>query len=169
MQKIFIYFILISSTLFADDILALLQKVENNSALHMSHKQQTFLCQAYGVETIDALISRTDVNSTCKTFLNEFRQSHPKEKFYAAKKLHIKQQYSVSGVDGKCLLNLSSSHSYSEALLEVGYARIHPNLDFKDELLAYRFEKAVKRAKVKKEGFWSDENIINCFLTPKKK
>jgi hypothetical protein len=107
MSKIFVLLILVISFVYAKDIVALLKKVESNAALHMNYKQQAFLCQPYGIETIEELLNRSDVNSTCKMYLKEFRLTFPKEKSYAASFLHIQQQYSVTSIDGKCLLNLN--------------------------------------------------------------
>jgi len=169
MSKIFVVLILLISFVYAESIVALLKKVENNAALHMSYKQQPFLCQPYGIETVQELLTRTDVNSSCKTYLQEFRLSYPKEKVFAVSTLHIQQQYSVVAIEGKCLLNLSSGYSYSEVLIEKGYARLLPSYTFNDDLIDYRFKRAVKRAKIEKAGIWSDINVRNCFLLPPKK
>jgi hypothetical protein len=167
MSKIFTLLILMTISIHADDILALLKGVENNSALHMNYGQQPFICRPYGVETVDELAERIDVNSSCRQYLNDFRKAHPKERYYAASLLHAQQQYSVRSIEGRCLLNLSSGHSYSEALLEEGYARVLPLLVFKDNLLDYRFKQALRRAKIRKLGIWSDLNVRNCFLLAK--
>jgi len=169
MSKIFVLLILLINFIYAQNVVALLKRVENNALLHMSYKQQPFLCQPYAVETVPELLNRTDVNSTCKNYLREFRLAYPKEKAYAASSLHIQQQYSVSSMDGKCLLHLSSGYTYSEALVEKGYARLIPSYIFEDSVIEYRFKRAVKRAKVKKAGIWSDVNVENCFLLPPKK
>jgi len=169
MKKIFVVLILLISFVYAEDIVALLKRVENNAVLHMNYKQQAFLCQPYGVETVQELLDRTDVNSSCKRYLQEFRLAYPKEKSFAASSLHIQQQYSVTAIEGKCLLNLSSGYSYSEVLIEKGYARLLPSYTFEDALIDYRFKRAVKRAKIKEAGIWSDINVRNCFLLPPKK
>lgn len=145
----------------AQSLVSLLKSIENNHTLHMSYRQQAFVCTPYGIETVSELLLRTDLNSSCFQYIRDFRESNPQEKFFAATTLHIEQQYSVEAVETLCLLHLSSGHSYSEALLEKGYALISPQL--KDTELLYRFEKAQLRAKIKKEGIWSDEKIRGCF------
>ena len=166
MPKLFLVFIMLSISLYAQGALSLLKKVENNSALHMSYKQQDFVCKPYGVETVEELLERSDVNSSCKYFLNEFRKEHPKEKVFAASSLHQQQLYSVSGIKQRCLLHLSTGYSYSEALLERGYARVLPDYTFTDVILKYRFTRAVKRAKINRAGLWSDTKVKDCFLRP---
>ena len=168
MMRVFILILIVSSSFFAQDKLALLIKVTNNTTLHMKYQQTPFLCQPYGVETLDALANRQDVNGSCKQVLQRFRENQPKEKFYAQMLFHVQQQYTVRAVDDRCLLLLSFAHSYSEKLLEKGYARILPTLVYKDELLQYRFLQAVKRAKREKNGIWQDEDFEMCFLLPPK-
>lgn len=152
----------------AQSIVAFLKSIENNHTLHMSYQGKAFVCRPYGVDTISDLAFRTDTNSSCRGYIDDFRRVDPKERFFAAFSLHVEQQYSVEGIEDTCLLHLSSGHSYSEALLEKGYARISAFQSVEDALLNYRFKKAVKRAKNTKAGMWSDVNIRNCFLTGEK-
>ncbi len=130
----------------------------------MKYKQKAFVCKPYGIESVSELVQRTDVNSSCMQYLKEFRRADPKEKFFAALSLHVEQQYSVEGMEDSCLLHLSSGYSYSEALLENGYARIEPGQRYEDPLLRYRFKQAVESAKKNKSGIWSDVNVRHCFL-----
>jgi len=148
----------------AESIIALLKSVENNNVLHMHYKKTPFICTPYGVETVDELMLRMDSNSSCIRYLQDFRRAHPKEKFFAVSSLHVQQQYSVEGMNGECLLYLSSEHTYSEALLEKGYARRPVGQSYEDVILKHRFKDAVKRAQNTKAGIWSDINIRNCFL-----
>lgn len=157
------------SNLESKEILALLNGIENNHTLHMKHKQIPFVCKPYGIQTVSELINSTDMNSSCKKHIQEFRLANPKEKYFAKSLLHVYQQYNVEGIKGLCMLNISSGYSYSELLLEHGYARITPNQLYKDVLIKHRFDKAVKRAKKKSAGIWSDINVRNCFLNFKKK
>jgi len=168
MKAYVLLFIIFISNLFSQEIVALLKGVENNHKLHMVYKNQPFICKPYGIESISELIISVDVNSTCKRHLINFRQSHPKEKYFAQMTLHAQQQYSVEGMKSSCLIYLSSAHTLSEALIEEGYARIPFSLVYDDFLLESRFKKALKRAKLRKVGMWSDTNVINCFLVAPK-
>ncbi|MDF1882181.1 hypothetical protein JHD50_12875 [Sulfurimonas sp. MAG313] len=155
--------------LYSNEVVALLKSIENNHQLHLRYKQTPFLCKPYGVETISQLVQRTDINSSCMQYLDAFRIEHPKERFFAEMTLKLEQQYSVEGIGSLCLLFLSSEHSYSEALLEEGYAHIPMSFRYDDPILEYRFKRAIKGAKVKKVGMWSDIKVKNCFLaTPSK-
>jgi len=165
MKKLYsLLFIVFAGNLEAENVVALLHSVEDNHTLHMGYRQQRFICKPYGVETVSELILRFDVNSSCRDHLKNFRRSNPKEEFYAAASLHVQQQYSVEGIESLCLLHLSSGHTYSEALLEKGYARMPRGKIYKDVILKYRFKNAVQRAKNTKAGIWSDLNVRNCFL-----
>jgi len=161
-------FIVFVSNLFSFDMLALVRSVENNHKIHMVYMNKPFLCKPYGVESIGELMLRTDVNATCMKHLTNFRLSNPKERYFVQTRLHVQQQYSVEGRGSSCLLLLSSEYSLSEALIEEGYARIPFTLIYDDFLLEHRFLKALKRAKIKKAGIWSDENVVNCFLVAPK-
>lgn len=169
-KKIFtLLFVMFVTLLDAENLLGLLKGIENNHTLHMTYGQKPFICKPYGVETVSQLIQRTDVNSTCMKYLVEYRRAEPKEKFYAQELLYVQQQYSVEGIDGLCLLNLSSNYSYSEALLENGYGRIPLTIKYENPVLNERFKRAVQRAKNTKAGIWSDANVRECFLIEKKK
>ena len=114
-------------------------------------------------------MSATDVNSSCKKHLNNFRLSNPKEKYFVQMSLHVRQQYTIEAMGSLCLLKLSNDYSLSEALIEEGYARIPLFLKYENPLLEYKFKKALQRAKHMKSGMWSDFKVKNCFLlTPKK-
>ena len=165
----YLLFVVFTVNLYGNDIVAFLKRVENNHTLHMNARQHSFVCSPYGVETVSELMHKTDVDSSCIGHLYEFRKANPKEKYFAVSSLYIQQQYSVEGFEGKCLLKLSSGHSYSEALLENGYARIPPGMQYKDTVLKHRFKRAEQRAKKKKAGIWSDINVRNCFLIAEKK
>jgi len=169
-KKIFsLLFVVYVTLLDAETLLVLLKGIEDNHTLHMTYGQKAFVCEPYGVETVSQLIQGTDVSTTCMRYLLEFRKANPKEKFYAQEIFHVQQQYSVEGVDGKCLLNLSSNNSYSEALLENGYGRIPMTFKYENPVLHERFKRAVQRAKNTNAGIWSDTNIRECFLIEKKK
>lgn len=144
-------------------LVSLLQSVQNNYTLHMKYLQQPFVCKPYGVQTLSELIDRADANSSCQKSLSNFTKENPQEKYFAVSLLKIQQQYSVESRQGWCLLHLSSDHSYSEALLEEGYALIWPAGIQEDEVLTKRFNKAVLRAKNTKAGIWSNTDVRNCF------
>lgn len=158
--------IMLTTMMWAESIPALLKQVQNNHTLHMKYQQQGFICTPYGIETISQLVERVDVNSSCQQYLRAFRLADPKEEVFASSLLYPQQQYGVEGIESKCLLYLSHQFSYSERLLEKGYARVIPTIEYKDPILKHRFNKAIKRAKITKAGLWSDPNLRNCFLLP---
>jgi hypothetical protein len=168
MKYIFlIIFFIFTTDIYAKDVVALLKSIENNHTFHMSYKNDLFVCKPYGVETVSELALRVDANSTCKKHLNNFIKSFPNERYFAESNLYVQQQYSVEGISGRCLLKFTSGYSYSEALLQNGYARIPLSFQYKDKMLAYRFENSLKKARDDKVGLWSDTDVRNCFLTGK--
>jgi hypothetical protein len=152
------------ASLDAQEVLAILKSVQNNHTLHMNHMQQPFVCKPYGVVALSELVLKTDINSSCRQSIHMFRQENPQEKYFAISLLKIEQQYSVESISGLCMLHLSSEHSYSEALLEQGYALVSPKMKKDDKVLEQRFEKALIRAKKTKAGIWSDTAVKECFL-----
>jgi len=165
MIKIYsLLFVVFIASLDAKELVSFLKSIQNNHTLHMKYLQQPFVCKPYGVETLSELVVRTDTNSSCKQSLNAFRQDNPDEQYFAVSFLKIEQQYSVESIQGQCLLHLSSEHSYSEALLEQGYALVSSAMKKDDRVLEYRFKKALMRAKNTKAGIWSDAKVRDCFL-----
>jgi len=164
MKKMYcLFFVVFIVNLDAKALLALLKSVENNHTLHMKYLQQAFICKPYAVVTLSELVMRTDMSDSCKKSLSDFREDNPHEKYFAVSHLRIEQQYSVESINSQCLLHLSSEHSYSEALLEHGYALIRPEGIKDDSVLEQRFNKALLRAKKTKAGIWSDSDVRNCF------
>jgi hypothetical protein len=151
------------ASLDARELISLLKSVENNHTLHMKYFQKPFVCTPYGVQTLSELLQRTDLSSSCKKSLSDFREDDPHEKYFAVSLLKIEQQYSIESIQGLCLLHLSSEFSYSEALLEHGYALIPPEGIKEDNVLKQRFDKAQLRAQKTKRGIWSDADARNCF------
>lgn len=157
---LFVFFIV---SLDAKELISLLKSVQNNHTLHMKYLQQPFACKPYGVVTLSELMESRELSSSCKKSLLRFTEENPQEKYFAESLLKIEQQYSVESIQGLCLLHLSSEHSYSEALLEQGYALIWPKGIQGDKVLEQRFDKALLRAKNTKAGIWSDSDTRNCF------
>lgn len=148
----------------ANEVISILKGVQNNHTLHMKHLQQPFICRPFGVETIRQFLIRKDISTSCRQSLESFIEANPEEQYFALHVLKIEQQYSAEKFQDSCLLHLSSGHSYSEALLEHGYARIVPDLQYKNAELKYRFNRAFEGAKRSKNGIWSNAEVSKCFL-----
>lgn len=165
MKRVYaLLFLFFGLSVSAQEIVALLKQVQNNHTLHMKYQQTSFVCKPYGVQNVSEIVLKTDINSSCRKYIEAFREENPKEKFFAISSLYVEQQYSVEGIEGECLLSLSSGHSYSEALLENGYARLKPGVQYKESELKERFERAAFRAQNRKVGIWSDSDLRSCLL-----
>lgn len=165
MKKLYCLLLLVFIiTLDAQEVVSILKSVQNNHTLHMKYVQQPFICKPFGIETIRQFLQRKDISTSCRQSLVSFIEANPEEQYFALHILKIEQQYSVEKFQGSCLLHLSSGYSYSEALLEHGYARIPSNFQYNNAELEYRFNRALEGAKRSKSGVWSNANVSNCFL-----
>ncbi len=124
----------------------------NNSNTIFKHNQSSFHCYPYGIFTFDKLLNTKGLVKECKNSVNIFYRKNPQAKPFS--RVHFKnyQFYHLDKVKGNCIIYSSGTKSYSEVLLEEGYA-IYDFL-LADELWKYKFIRAQKRAQVLKKGIW---------------
>jgi hypothetical protein len=139
--------------------------------MHLFHKaQQFYICQPYGVLTVDILIrQQKKLTTSCQNALQKLMIKEPMLKYFAREKLYIGQSYHVEVLKEGCLIFSQSQRTYSEQLLKRGLAIMDPKMK-NEEYFGY-FTTAMQYAKNHKKGIWQDSQVETCILevTSKKK
>ena len=158
---ILIFYTLLSTTLYAEEpLLATLESVISNDVQKFGIGGYTFECTAYGVMTLEGLYNSSKVDSECKKSIDKLYVKNPKLKYYVDSVLKYKQQYHIEIKNQECIVYSNGQVSLSELLLKEGLA--FKNLRFKDEEFDFYFSLAQRKAKIEKNGLWSEKIFTNC-------
>lgn len=146
------------------DFNALLLEVDNNYFFHFSYNDVNFNCEAAAITTLTQFALEHNDSKTCVKAINNFFTREPKAPKMHHYVLHEDITYSITPLDKKCFVMLNGGTSWSEYLIEKGYAVLESNLDPMFMLSAHyhQLERAQKRAQYHKRGLWSDIMIKNC-------
>jgi hypothetical protein len=160
---LFPFFLLIPLLYAKEPTIMLLDHIYYND-LYMFHKaKERYLCQPYGVLSLDILIRQQEkLTTTCKTALQKLLQSQPMLLYFAKKKLLTEQSYRVELLQKGCVIFSKGGKTFSEELLENGIAIIDPTL--KDEEYFWYFTNALNNAKNRKKGIWQNTQVKTCIL-----
>ncbi len=144
---------------------ALLLSVRNDYLFHFTYENIAFYCRPAAITTIDQLFFYPKLPKVCKEVANKFLKKHPYANKQYAYKLHEEQKYFLKGYKEDCFVMLNAGTSFSEHLLEEGFAKLQNNLD--DEFLMSTHYKKLKlaqdRAEYHQKGIWEDPILSNCF------
>lgn len=152
-------------SLSAKDFTAILLKTDGDMRFHFTVNNQAFYCEPAGVTTLAKLYNKKGLSPFCKTSLVRFIQKYPYANKQYAYVLHLEQKYYIHPYEKSCFIMLNSGISFSEHLLENGFARLEKsfNASFSGSALHQKLQMAEKRARYHKRGVWSDETVSNCF------
>ena len=149
--------------IYADSIqLAELREVSSNDTQRFSIGMSRFICQPYGVVTVEAMLQNKNMTPVCKQKIENYFLINPKQKYFAELSLHVRQNYHIEFKDSKCLVYAFGEKTLSEALIEKGVAIKKQN--FNDDEFKFLFEKAQQKAKKSHQGIWSDIALQTCIL-----
>ena len=164
MLKYFLTFY-ISFSFVNADITALLLHAKSDYLFHFSHKDVAFYCRPAAVTTIDQLLFRKDIQPVCKNKAENFIKKYPFSNKQYAYKLHIEQKYLLLGYKKDCFVMLNAGRSFSEHLLEEGFAKLQNKLgdSFLNSTLYKKLKRSQDRAEYHKRGIWEDPILANCF------
>lgn len=162
MKSLTILFLIIPSfTLEAkENLIAQLINIKNNSSLNYQKTEFTFLCEPYGLLSVDQVLSDEKSNNHCKNSVKKFYQNHLELEYLAYEYLKVKQFYHLKFKNKQCLIYAQGLKTYSEILLQEGLALLSKG--FKDEEFLYEFQKAQEGAKLNKKGIYSDKEVLDC-------
>ena len=144
---------------------ALLLSARSDYLFHFSYNDIAFYCRPAAVTTIDQLLFFPKLPKVCKEQSHKFIRKYPYANKQYAYKLHEEQKYYLLGLKEDCFVMLNAGVSFSEHLLEEGFAKLQTKLDdeFLNSTLYKKLKKAQDRAEYHKKGVWEDAVLSNCF------
>ena len=147
------------------NISVILLHTKSDYLFHFSHKNIAFYCRPAAVTTIDQLLLKQELQPVCKDKAQKFIQKYPFSNKQYAYKLHIQQKYFLLGLKKDCFIMLDAGTSFSEHLLEEGFAKLQNGLGdkFLNSTLYKKLKRSQDRAEYHKRGIWEDPILANCF------
>ena len=132
---------------------------------HFSHNNIAFYCRPAAIHTVEQILFFPKLPKVCKERVDKFLRKHPYANKQYAYKLHREQKYFLTGFKEDCFIMLNAGVSFSEHLLEEGFAKLQNNLDdtFLSSTMYKRLKKAQDRAEYHQRGIWEDDILPNCF------
>jgi hypothetical protein len=159
-----LFFIVISFTsIEAWEVQARLESVLSNSdqIFYLRNRDSFYLCQPYGVITLEDIYRNSKENSVCRDVLEKFYMQHADKKYFTLNHLKLQQYYMVNIYkDGRCIIHSDGMVSLSQKLLQKGLAMIQPN--FHNKEYEYLFQKAQNNAIMGKKGLWNSTINHDC-------
>ncbi len=143
-----------------EDTLAILTNVTSNGVQKFNIGNSTFLCDAYGVLTLEKLYENSNIDSKCQDTIKNFYKKYPPLKYYTESVLSVQQMYHIEFKNQECVVYAKGQKILSEILLEEGLAVKNPL--FKDQEFGYAFDKAQLNARFHKRGLWQEEILGAC-------
>ena len=137
-----------------------LDAINANDSYLFHSREARYLCTPYGVWTLDRITRNSDISPVCKKALDNFIMHNPKLHYFVHYIMQTEEGYRVEFRNGRCIVYLGSKRTLSEVLLQNGVAIEEPV--FSDEEFRYRFHQALRVAKTKKQGIWSDVKLRSC-------
>jgi nuclease-like protein len=162
MNKVFsIILLLFYTTLLGQEpLLGILKSVNSNTQQLFLISNNTFICESYGVLSLENLAEDSQLDSACRKKVKSFYKKNPKEKYFSALKLHTMQTYHLEFKKQECLLFASGEITLSELLLREGLAILQPL--FKDKEYIALYSLAQENAKIEQKGLWR-EGVVKMY------
>lgn len=162
--RIILLFYFLFSTLHAKEpIMALLVSIPANDIQTMNIAQNSFVCEPYGVVSIEELYRDTITNEVCKESIEKLYKKQPYLRYFTSNRLYKKQLYHLEFKEEKCILYAQGQKTLSELLLRNGLAFVKPF--FNNPEFYHSFINAQNNARMEELGMWSEELIINCMAS----
>lgn len=159
-----IAFLLLIPLLLQAQFDALLHTIDNNHFFHFSYKEIAFNCKAATVVTLGMQLENNTTSTQCRQSIQTFFKKYPKIPLAYQYVLHEDMTYTIKPYGKECFVMLNGATSWSEYLLEEGFAVLSNviELNFLNSAGYERLKLAQDRAKYHKRGLWSDIMVKNC-------
>lgn len=159
MKKIIFAFVVLLSHLYSEEpqLSQYMQSIDNSDII-FKYQQNQFHCYPYGVFTFEKLLENKKAIAECKESVKKFYKKVPQAKSFARVHYELYQFYHLEKMKNQCIIYSNGTKSYSEVLLENGYALLDQNLN--DEVWKFKFYRAQKRAEILKKGVWKEEYFL---------
>lgn len=146
-------------------VTALLLHVKSDDLFHFSYENVAFYCRPAAITTIDQLRLNAQAQPVCRDKAKNFIQKYPFSNKQYAYKLHEEQKYLLVGFKKDCFVMLDAGTSFSEHLLEKGFAKLQNKLEdsFLNSTLYKKLKRSQDRAEYHKRGIWEDPVLAHCF------
>ena len=144
---------------------ALLLHTKSDYLFHFSYKNTAFYCRPAAITTIEQLLFKPELQPICKDKAQQFIKKYPYANKQYAYKLHEEQKYFLIGFKEDCFVMLNAGISFSEHLLEEGFAKLQEKLGeaFLNSTMYKKLLRSQNRAAYHKRGIWEDPTLANCF------
>jgi len=161
--NLFILFLLSISLNAKEPVMAILKNVYTNDEQQFTYMNYSFLCQPYGIVSLEDIYRNPKVSVVCKKKIIKFYIKNPNLKYFSARLMDISQMYHIEVKENlRCLIFANGMRTLSEELIRNGLAIKKPYL--KDEIYGYKFDIAQKRASFYKLGLHKDSVLKNCMI-----
>lgn len=140
--------------------LAILKNIDSNDFQKFSIKNSSFICQPYGVITLEEIYKKSKKNSICRKNINKFYIKNRDLLYFSESILKVGQMYHIEFKNSKCLIYAKGQTTLSQILLRKGLG--FKTMRFKDEEFDEIFTDAMNSAKINEEGLWKGSIQRNC-------
>lgn len=139
---------------------ALLTSVVSNAEMKLLYRNATFFCEPFGVVPLEKMAAGAPDPQACRSRIEAWYRSHPRERHFASIHLRIQQVYRFERIKEGCVLYANGPESYSEMLLGRGLAMMDPSFDNKEWNAKLR--RAQKRAQTEQSGLYEGDILKYC-------
>ena len=140
---------------------ALLTSVESNALIRLLEKNVPFSCEPFGVTPLEKMAASAPDPQRCRDAVGQWYASHPSEREFGARHLHVQQTYRFDRLHKGCVLYANGPESYSEMLLLHGLALVDPSFD--DKEWNVRLRRAQQGGEAHKNGLHGTNIRDACF------
>jgi hypothetical protein len=146
----------------------ILEGIVGNNLMRYSIKSAPFFCYSAAVNTHETFINSPNTTQACQTLMQKFIKKNPKMVYAHSYVLHEDITYMIEPHEGNsCFLYLNGGTTYSEYLVEKGFALLKNSHDgdFAKSVAYEKLTRAQARAKYHKKGVWGNARLANCFAS----
>ena len=159
MKMLLILFLAVN--IFGDTLhIAELKSVNSNDIQKFRIGMYGFICQPYGVVTLEEVLAQNDITPVCRQKIQTYFIKYPLQKYFVQMHTNVRQSYHVEFKKSRCIVYAQGKKTLSEELLERGLGVMKNN--FTDDEFRYLFLTAQKRAQVAKMGVWGEDALLPC-------
>jgi len=140
--------------------LAILKNIDSNDFQRFSIKNSSFICEPYGVLTLEIIYKKSQKNSVCRKNIKKFYAENRDLLYYSQSFLKVGQTYHVEFKNRKCIVYAKGQTTLSQLLLSKGLGV--KKLRFKDPEFDELFRASEYSAKIQRKGLWQSNIRRSC-------
>jgi len=140
--------------------LAILKNITSNDFQRFSIKNSSFVCEPYGVLTLEQIYKKSQENSVCRKNIKKFYIENRDLLYYSQSFLKLGQTYHIEFKNKKCIIYAQGQTTLSQLLLSNGLGV--KKLRFKDQEFDALFQTSEYSAKIQNKGLWQSDIQRSC-------